>query len=1132
MAASWNVTPLVSRLLYRVSGQQIRVLCARGERLTSQSGEDMRKDSRDLLKQFPKPKELLQNALTDALRNSNIKNKLSYITAASDQDCRVILRLKWPKPIEVEGRGEKRGDAECHAAAQVCKIFQDLGLLDSGGRHRLPVPRPGISSAAALDEEEDEDGGGRRRKKIRSVRTENRLAAIDNDEDLEAMTALKEFPNPKHLLSNVLQVATSGSKDLIHYQFKGGHIKTCHLNISWPQPLTFIAHDRNRIKAMRKAAALACQKLKDLGLLDPNNKPLTNAMYNQSAIKSMRERQRRPRRFEVAEDLLVRMENYFQEFPMDHSTQESDSESDMLEYSSKSSDEGSDCGAFSDPITGQPYSPFSVDQSEEISALLEAKWRSSQTKPLQHLPVDDHKDAILEAIDGNPIVMIAGDTGCGKTTRIPRFILEDAILGRRGAACNILVTQPRRISAVSVAHRVGQELGPVLRRNVGYHVRLDSMLPSRGGAMLFCTVGILLKKLQTNAGLEGVSHVIVDEVHERDVNTDFLFILLKQVRELNPATRVILMSATGDNQRISQYFGGCPIVRVPGFMHPVTQHYLEDVLAMIGSPAYRPPEVRPPLSRHAASRTGEGKNILCFLPGWSEIREVSEILQGALPDEDGEHLILPVHSNIPLARQQSIFQRPPDGVRKIVLATNIAETSVTIDDIVHVVDSGMQKEQRYDLRTKVSCLETTWVSKSNVIQRRGRAGRCQPGSSYHLFTRQQYQEMSDFQLPEILRTPLENLVLQAKIHTPEMTAVEFLSQALECPERSAIQDAVQLLQNIKVLDEGEELTLLGQRVSQISTDPSLAKAIVLSAIFRCLHPLLTIVACLTRDPFLGGIVNRAEVNKVKEMFSGDTCSDHMAYVRILRAWKAVIGRRDGVTREDFLRENVLSKSSLSFIQGLVSQFSSNAQEALLVSDHSECAYDGALCNQLSQQDEVVKGVLLAGLYPNLIQVRHGTVLHGKLRPNSLEYKTKGGGQVLLHKSTVNRDKQRFRSPWLTYFQAVKSTGAVFVRDSSMVHPLAVLLMTDCAVTAKVNGDIMTVYLSDSDLVKVESDVRTMQLLGALRMALRGMVARNLDDTRSPLSAYEEQQHTELLSILTDLLNATAESFRDPPEAEQ
>ncbi|XP_072269535.1 ATP-dependent RNA helicase DHX30 [Pyxicephalus adspersus] len=1088
MAAPWTVMPLISRLLYRVSQQRIRVLCSVGPRGSPETGEDMRRDSRDLLRRFPKPKEILYNAITKALRSSDIKDKLTYITASSNPDHKVILRIKWPKLIEVEGCGGRKVDAERHAAAQACQIFQDLGLLGSGRKFWQKKLRAAPDEYSAADEDPMEVQGGQwGTRKVRAARTEQRLPSLDSEEELAAKRALMEFPSPKHLLSTVVQVATSssGSKDYVQYQHEGGHIKTCRLTLTWPQPFTFVAHGLRRTEAEKKVAALACQKLKELGLLDENNNPLSNAMYNLSAVQKLRERHRQARWFNVPEDLLVRMENYFQEFPLES---QYEFESDEPEHSVSEMESTDDWSSVSDPITGQPYTPLSEYKADEISHSLNAKWLSSQVTPLQELPADDHKKTILAAIDANPVVVIAGDTGCGKTTRIPRFVLEDAILSGRGAHCNILITQPRRISAVSVAHRVGQELGPALRRNAGYQVRLESMLPPRGGALLFCTVGVLLKKLQTNAALEGVSHVIVDEVHERDVSTDFLLILLKQMLEINPNIKVILMSATGDNHRISKYFGNCPIVRVPGFMYPVKQHYLEDILRMIRVSSYRPPatndECIPDLELISKvilhiDQHGEPGSILCFLPGWQEIRGVQEILQGALSYRNGQHLILPVLNGI------SILQ--------------------------------------------VSCLETSWVSKSNVTQRRGRAGRCQPGHSYHLFTRQQYQAMAEFQVPEILRTPLENLVLQAKIHTPEMTAVEFLSQALECPEKNAIRDAVQLLQEIRVLDEQEELTSLGQRVAHITTDPSLAKAIVLSAIYRCLQPLLIIVACLTKDPFLGGIVNRVEVDKVKTKFSGEACSDHLAFVWIYQAWKEVL--KNNLSREEFLQDNVLSRSSLRFIQGLISQFSSNAQDAYLVPDSSHCVKDDALCNQLSNQYELVKGVLLAGLYPKLIQVRRGQVIRGKFRPNSLLFKTKGG-PVHLHKSTLNRDNQHFRSPWLTYFQAVKSTGAVFVRDSSMVHPLAVLLMADSSIAYRNNGQQMVVYLSDSDLLKLESDTRTMRLLGTLRQALHQMVKKNLNNQDSLLSAHEEHRHSQLLSLLVDLLNTTADCFGDPSEAEE
>lgn len=270
---------------------------------------------------------------------------------------------------------------------------------------------------------------------------------------------------------------------------------------------------------------------------------------------------------------------------------------------------GKDSGPLSDPITGKPYVPLSEAEEVRLSQSLLELWRRRgpvwQEAP--QLPVDPHRDAILNAIEQHPVVVISGDTGCGKTTRIPQLLLERYVTEGRGARCNVIITQPRRISAVSVAQRVGHELGPSLRRNVGFQVRLESKPPARGGALLFCTVGILLRKLQGNPGLEGVSHVIVDEVHERDVNTDFLLILLKGLQRLNPGLRLVLMSATGDNERFSRYFGGCPVIKVPGFMYPVKEHYLEDILAKLGKHQY------PQRHRHHEVRVHSG---LSSLPRW------------------------------------------------------------------------------------------------------------------------------------------------------------------------------------------------------------------------------------------------------------------------------------------------------------------------------------------------------------------------------------------------------------------------------------------------------------------------------------------------------------------------------------
>nr|XP_033787835.1 ATP-dependent RNA helicase DHX30 isoform X2 [Geotrypetes seraphini] len=1176
-------------------GPRLAADCSTGEKEERQlpeqqfpeeeTGESSSKQG-DLLKEFPQPKNLLNSVIGKALGASYVKDSLVYIHTDGTNGKKVTLHIKWPKPIEVEGYGMKKIDAERRAAAVACKLFKGLGLLGpenelfdsakykdissrlsyyAGTRkleNRLPLGNdyshswnglkpavvdgrlsPNKMSQVSSGEEEDlleetmecMDFLSKAQQETHRSRKDTRSPAIEMPDDDIALKALSEFTLPKNLLSNVIQIATSSStvRDYLRYYSEGKKMKVCRLTLQWPYSMTFVARGHRKAEAENKAAALACQKLKNLGLLDKNSRPLTHAMYNQSSLQQIRDEQRKPVSFQVPEAILQKIENYLYKYPVD-------SKSDCLELESLISEADSmnldqEVSNISDAITGRPYTPLSKLAETRLNENLLDLWRkrASLHQELRVLPADSQKDAIVSAIEKHSVVVIAGDTGCGKTTRVPQFILEHYITSGKGAQCNMVITQPRRISAISVAQRVRHELGPGLRKNVGFHVRLESSLPPRGGAMLFCTVGILLKKLQGNPKLEGISHVIIDEVHERDVNTDFLLILLKRIQHLNPDLHLVLMSATGNNQLFSQYFGGCPIIKIPGFMYPVKEYYLEDILPMLGrrsSELFEQPDddCGPNLDLVTdvllqVDAHGEPGGILCFLPGWQEIRGVKQQLEERLALQMDKYHILPVHSNIPIMDQQAVFHQPPPDVRKIVLATNIAEASITIDDIVHVVDSGTQKEQHYDLKTKVSCLKTKWVSKSNVIQRRGRAGRCQSGFSYHLFTRDHLAKMENFQVPEILRTPLETLIVQAKIHQPGITAVDFLSEAVESPDIRAINEAVSLLQEIGVLDEKEALTILGQRLAHISTDPRLAKAIVLASIFRCLHPLLIVVACLTRDPFMGSLQNRAAVNKAKSFLSGNSKSDHLAFIRAMQGWNEVLREQCNNTRDHYLTENMLHAPSLRFIRGLIAQFSSNIYEAFLVSDPSECMDASSQCNQYSEEEELVKGVLLAGLFPNLIQVKRGNVTRqGKIKPKNLVYQTKNG-RVLLHRSSINRDKLELCGSWLTYFLAVKSNRNVFVRDSSMVHPLAVVLLTDSKVQIRDDGCQAVLYLSDSYLLKLESNSRTVALLSDFRQVLCRMVETCLRHTLPDIPQALQEEHSQLLAILVQLLNGTTYS---------
>ncbi|KAM4605323.1 ATP-dependent RNA helicase DHX30 [Polymixia lowei] len=1101
------------------------------------STSQTKRGSPSLLKEFPEPKSLLNNAIARSLGVSDLSQLIQYSCTDHGDVKRATVTVLWPSKIEMEGFASKKTDAERFAAAAACHKLKELGVL--GPNNQLPRKRAGRGNGGLLSpmHETEDDPWTDTSHVPRARGDEQNGSTVPSENASNLSEALSLFPHPKSLLTRVVQVATSSNRtrELIHYKTMGGKLKKCELTLLWPEEIKVTATAGNRVTAERRAAALACMMLKELELLDHDNNPLTHAKYNRKEVREAGERDRQPFPLEIPEHLEESMREYLAQYPVATEMQRLwEEEEERGQQSLNQQDQEEEEDSVTDAITGRPYRPLSSQQARQLDAELREEWERADPGLGVTLPVDAHQQRVVSAVESSRVVVIAGETGCGKTTRIPRFLLEGRARRGEGAECNILVTQPRRISAVSVAQRVAHEMGPALKHSVGYQVRLESRPPEHsGGALLFLTVGVLLRKLQGNPSLKGVSHVVVDEVHERDINTDLLLALLRSSLGENPDLHVVLMSATGDNQRLAQYFGGCPVVKVPGFMHPVQDSYLEEVLREMGRPP--PPPLRVDSDRKEGrdeatpdldlvadviehiDRRGEPGAVLCFLPGWQDIKAVQEKLQSKSYFSSGSQMILPLHSSLSVADQQAVFQHPQLGRRKIVLATNIAETSITIDDIVHVVDVGTQKEQNYDPRTKVSCLDTVWISRSNVTQRRGRAGRCQPGHAYHLFPRKRLESMTTFPIPEILRTPLESLVVQAKIHSPNCKAVDFLSQVLDSPEPEAVRDAVRNLQEIGVLDRTETLTPLGERVSCLSCDPRLGKVLVLAAMFRCVLPMLSVAACLTRDPFHNSLQNRALVTKAKEALSGPSYSDYLVFSRAVLGWRRVQQEGHREDRQEYLDSHTLSGASLRFINGLISQFSENLCEAQLVSRSSECQQPSSLYNQYSNKDELVKAVLLAGLYPNLIQVKKGMVTKGRFRPSSLGYRTHSG-PVLLHRSSVNRGKDKLPSRWLTFFSAVKSNDNVFVRDSSAVHPLALLLLTDCDITETVSGDRVVVALPGRTLVRCELPADTWELLWELRTSIQTMLHRNLN---SPgYAASSSPQDGKLISLLTELLADT------------
>ncbi|XP_047330377.1 DExH-box ATP-dependent RNA helicase DExH3-like isoform X2 [Impatiens glandulifera] len=767
----------------------------------------------------------------------------------------------------------------------------------------------------------------------------------------------------------------------------------------------------------------------------------------------------------------------------------------------------------------------------------------------QSLPAYKKRDTLLSAISQNQVVVVSGETGCGKTTQLPQYILESEIDAARGAISNIVCTQPRRISAMSVSERVAAERGESLGGLVGYKVRLEGM-KGRDTRLLFCTTGILLRRLLVDRNLNGVTHVIVDEIHERGMNEDFLLIVLKDLLVRRPELRLILMSATLNAELFSSYFSGAPMIHIPGFTYPVRSHFLESILETTGykltpynqldnygqekSWKLQKQALRKGKSqiasaveealeaadfRECSSRTRESlacwnpdsigfnliEHVLChiarkerpgavlvFMTGWDDISSLKEQLQShPLLGDPRRVLLLACHGSMASSEQRLIFDKPEDGVRKIVLATNMAETSITINDVVFVVDCGKAKETSYDALNNTPCLLPSWISKASAQQRRGRAGRVQPGECYHLYPLCVYESLADYQLPELLRTPLQSLCLQIK--SLKLGSIsEFLSRALQSPEPLSVQNAIEYLKIIGALDEDENLTMLGQNLSMLPVEPKLGKMLLLGAIFNCLDPIMTVVAGLSvRDPFLMPFDRKELAESMKAQFSANDFSDHFALVRAYEGWKVAERKHSGY---EYCWRNFLSAQIMKAIDSLRKQFFNLLKDAGFIDNSTET------CNTWSRDEHLVRAVICSGLFPGICSVVN--------KAKYIKLKTMEDGQVLLHSNSVNAQAEKIPYPWLVFSEKVK-TNAVFLRDSTAVSDSVVLLFGGKIASGGLDGHLkmfggyleflMTPALSTTYL--------------RLKKELDEVIQMKLHNPK-----LEMQSHNKLLSIVRSLIS--------------
>jgi HrpA-like RNA helicase len=645
---------------------------------------------------------------------------------------------------------------------------------------------------------------------------------------------------------------------------------------------------------------------------------------------------------------------------------------------------------------------------------------------------------LLDKMKRHQVVVVCGTTGCGKTTQVPQYILDEEIAQGRGDACSIVISQPRRLSAFSIAERIAAERLQPVGQDIGYSIRLDS---KPGAHVTLCTTGILLQMFVTQPNLPHISHLIIDEIHERDINGDVALALAKELLVKNPRLKLILMSATLDSDKFSSYFDGAPIVSVDGQTFPVEELYLEDVAEVANKKGFTSPRFdevssnggssQSSTKRRASHRMIGGmiippkidynlvafcvdesirgfdeasrrtKSVLVFLPGWKELLAAKHALEMLRQD----CYIILLHSSVDAAKQKECFQPAPAGTVKVVLATNIAESGITIDDAAVVIDTGLikltsdsvlqsnggggqQQSNSDESATMTKQLNLIYGSRANCTQRRGRAGRTQGGVCIRLFNRDVWDAMPAFLQPEILRTPLEQVVLRLLslgYHDPQ----RMLSTFVDPPNRDSVRRAIDTLRSLDAIEtttttseakDTPHLTLstLGLYLSLLPCEPRIGKMIIVGALLQCLDTVLTLASSNDVQPFVMRREIAAEVRKKRFAFAHRTQSDHIALVNAYNCFVANDGTKAYAMQHHLNWNNLtlISKYKEQFAQilcnaGLVSR------SALMLEKSKQQQYGGSSKQGTTWYVDrshhsahwndlpLVKACLAACLYPNV-----------------------------------------------------------------------------------------------------------------------------------------------------------------------
>ncbi|XP_063293889.1 pre-mRNA-splicing factor ATP-dependent RNA helicase PRP16 [Pelobates fuscus] len=519
--------------------------------------------------------------------------------------------------------------------------------------------------------------------------------------------------------------------------------------------------------------------------------------------------------------------------------------------------------------TEQKFADHMRERSEASSDFSRKK---SLMEQRQFLPIFAVQQELLTIIRDNSIVIVVGETGSGKTTQLTQYLHEDGYTDYGMIAC----TQPRRVAAMSVAKRVSEEMQVGLGEEVGYAIRFEDCT-SEKTLIKYMTDGILLRESLREADLDHYSAVIMDEAHERSLNTDVLFGLLREVVTRRSDLKLIVTSATMDSDKFAAFFGNVPIFHIPGRTFPV------DILfSKTPQEDYVEAAVKQALQIHLS---GAGGDILIFMPGQEDIEVTSDQIVERLEElESAPQLaVLPIYSQLPSDLQAKIFQKAPDGVRKCIVATNIAETSLTVDGIMFVVDSGYCKLKVFNPRIGMDALQIYPISQANANQRSGRAGRTGPGQCFRLYTQSAYKnELLCTTVPEIQRTNLSNVVLLLKsLGVQDLLLFHFMDPP---PEDNMLNSMYQLW-ILGALDNTGSLTSTGRLMVEFPLDPALSKMLIVSCDMGCSSEILIVVSMLSVPAIFYRPKGREEESdQVREKFAVPE-SDHLTFLNVFLQWK-------------------------------------------------------------------------------------------------------------------------------------------------------------------------------------------------------------------------------------------------------